>query len=170
MYRRNVCVIIFNEELRFLACQRIHEDKYQFVQGGIENGDSDILQAAYREVEEEIGLLPQDLKFISEIKPPSGDAREFRYTLHAQANLRRFGYVGQEQRLMLFYAPSSSIARVRVVPPEGSGVQQEFSRVEWMTIEEVIQRCPEEKRHIFVAVSKLALPLAQEYLHAQISA
>ncbi|KEG05593.1 putative NUDIX hydrolase, conserved [Trypanosoma grayi] len=164
MYRRNVCVVIFNEEVRFLGCQRIHEERYQFVQGGIEDWEDDTLQAAYREVEEEIGLLQEDLHFVGEILPPSGDPREFRYTLHQSSNLRRFGYVGQEQRLMLFFTTSNSIKKVRLIPPKETRALQEFSCVKWMTIENIIERCPREKRHIFVAVAKLAPPLAKAFL------
>ncbi|KAH8607063.1 NUDIX domain [Trypanosoma vivax] len=147
-----------------MACQRVREEKLQFVQGGVESDDVDLLQAALREVEEEIGLCPNDLSFVGEIKPPSGDPREFRYTLRPNANLRRFGYVGQEQRLMLFYAPASCIEKVRLVPPPESGAQQEFSRVEWMAIENIIRFCPSEKQHIFAAVARLAPPMASAFL------
>ncbi|AAZ11546.1 Nudix hydrolase 2, putative [Trypanosoma equiperdum] len=169
MYRKNVCVVIFNEDLNFLACQRIHEDKFQFVQGGVEEGDADIIRAAYREVHEEVGLFPEDLRLIGEIMPPSGDPHEFRYILHEGANLRHFGYVGQQQRLFLFYTPSSTIQRVRLVPPKGSVAKQEFSHVEWLPIDEIIERCPKEKQHIFVAVSKVAIPMAKAFLKTRSS-
>ncbi|ESL05737.1 hypothetical protein TRSC58_06602 [Trypanosoma rangeli SC58] len=167
MYRKNVCAVIFNEDLFFIGCRRIHGDRYQFVQGGIEKGDTDVLQAAYREVQEEIGLLPEDLHFVGEILPASGDPREFRYELRSTANLRRFGFQGQEQRLMLFFTQSDNIKKANLIPLKGSGALQEFSQVEWMKIEDIVERCPREKTHIFLAVAKLGLPMAKAFLQSR---
>ncbi|RNF26716.1 putative NUDIX hydrolase, conserved [Trypanosoma conorhini] len=167
MYRKNVCAIIFNEDLFFLGCKRINSDLYQFVQGGIEKRDTDLLQAAYRELQEEIGLLQEDLQFVGEILPASGDPREFRYELRSTANLRRFGFRGQEQRLMLFFTQADNIGKVNLVPPKGSGALQEFSHVEWMKIEDIIARCPKEKAHIFIAVRNLGLPMAKAFLRSR---
>ncbi|ORC91138.1 putative NUDIX hydrolase, conserved [Trypanosoma theileri] len=172
MYRKNVCVVIFNEDLNFLACQRLHQKEYQFVQGGIESKDDgdNVLNAAYREVREEIGLERYALSFVAEIPPPNGDPRAFRYTLRDGANLRRFGYIGQEQRLLLFFTPAQNIHKMSVIPPPDTDALQEFARVVWMPIEEIVERCPAEKRHIFHAVATLAPPLARAFLQKKDSA
>ncbi|KAH9584127.1 NUDIX hydrolase domain [Trypanosoma melophagium] len=171
MYRKNVCVVIFNEDLHFLGCQRIHQTEYQFVQGGVESEEDghDVLRAAYREVREEIGLDPQALCFVAEIPPPNNDPHAFRYTLRPGANLRRFGYIGQEQRLLLFFTPAQNINKMCLIPPPDSGALQEFTHVAWMTIDDILKCCPAEKRHIFHAVATLAPPLARAFLQKRAS-
>ncbi|EAN90620.1 putative Nudix hydrolase 2 [Trypanosoma cruzi] len=166
MYRKNVCVAIFNEDLRFLGCRRIQDNLFQFVQGGIEK-DADLLHAAYREVYEETSLCKEDLHFVGEVPPPSGDPREFRYELRRTSNLRNFGFQGQEQRVLLFFTDSGNIEKVNVIPPKETCAQQEFSEVHWMELREIIDRCPREKIHIFLAVAKVGVPMARAFLQSR---
>ncbi|CAC9442742.1 NUDIX hydrolase dihydroneopterin triphosphate pyrophosphohydrolase/hydrolase [Leishmania infantum JPCM5] len=164
MYRPNVCVFLFNEKMEFLGCQRMKTDHFQCVQGGIEACDVDIRLAALREVEEEIGLKPQDLIFVQEIPPPNGDPMKFAYTLASNANLRRFGYVGQKQRILLFFTPSENISKVVLIPPPELHASQEFRKVEWMPIEQLIAKSLPEKVHIFKAVGEVAPGIARAFL------
>ncbi|KAG5511969.1 hypothetical protein GH5_07921 [Leishmania sp. Ghana 2012 LV757] len=164
MYRPNVCVFLFNENVEFLGCQRMKTDHFQCVQGGIETCDVDITLAALREVKEEIGLKPEDLTFVQEISPPNGDPMSFAYTLAANANLRRFGYVGQKQRILLFFTPSENISKVTLIPPPELNASQEFRRVEWMPIEQLITKSLPEKMHIFKAVGEVAPDIARAFL------
>ncbi|KPI86689.1 putative NUDIX hydrolase dihydroneopterin triphosphate pyrophosphohydrolase/hydrolase [Leptomonas seymouri] len=167
MYRPNVCCFIFNEKLQFLGCQRMKSEHYQCVQGGIESGDHDVTLAAFREIEEEIGLKPQDLVFVQEIPPPNGDPMNFAYSLAPNANLRRVGYVGQKQRILLFYTPSANIEKVVLIPPPELHAQQEFRRVEWLSMEELTARSTPEKAHIFRSVSAVAPNLARNFLQSK---
>ncbi|GET85742.1 hypothetical protein, conserved [Leishmania tarentolae] len=164
MYRPNVCAFVFNETVEFLGCQRMGSSHFQCVQGGIEAGDADIRLAALREVEEEIGLKPKDLIFIQELPPPNGDPMSFAYTLAANANLRCFGYVGQKQRILLFFTPSENISRVVLLPPPELNASQEFQKVEWMPLDELIAKSPPEKVHIFKAVGAVAPAIARAFL------
>ncbi|CAD2216223.1 NUDIX hydrolase, conserved [Angomonas deanei] len=164
MYRSNVCAIIFNEFKQFLGCQRIHSEYYQCVQGGIEKSDHDIVLAAKREIEEEIGIPPDEVQFVCELSPPNGDTTLFRYTLAANANLRRFGYIGQQQRMLLFFMPSDKIEKVVVVPPKELRVPQEFKGVKWVDMETLKTSCSPEKKHIFETLSVLCPPVAEEFL------
>lgn len=165
MYRPNVCAILFCEDSRVLGCRRVRHTEYQFVQGGIEKKDTDIVTAALREMEEEIGLTAADVTFVAEVPPPSGNPAEFRYTLHEGANLRRFGYVGQEQRMLLFYAPSTVSSKVVLKPPASmKGVLQEFDGVEWMTFEEIVARCRPEKLELFKKLGVLCPPIIEQYV------
>ncbi|KAK7198062.1 Nudix hydrolase 2 [Novymonas esmeraldas] len=164
MYRPNVCVFLFNEKVEFLGCQRVKSEHFQCVQGGIESTDTDVTLAALREVEEEIGLKPQDLTFVQEIPPPNGDPMNFAYSLSAGANLRRFGYIGQKQRILLFFTPSANISKVVLVPPPELHALQEFRKVEWMPIEELVAKTLPEKAHIFKAVAAVAPDLARAFL------
>lgn len=54
-YRPNVGIILTNREGRLLWARRIHQDAWQFPQGGIRESETP-QQAMYRELEEEIGL------------------------------------------------------------------------------------------------------------------
>lgn len=166
MYRKNVCCFIFNECVQFLGCVRIDSAYLQCVQGGIEASDKDIVLTALREIKEEIGLNAADVRFVSEIPPPDNDPTRFRYELRPGANLRRFGYRGQEQRVLLFFMPSRGIEKVVVVPPKDQKAPQEFSRVEWVTMEALVRSCPPEKAHIFKAVAAVAPELARDFLNA----
>ncbi len=56
-YRPNVGIILTNSRGRLLWARRVHQDAWQFPQGGIRAAETPV-QAMYRELEEEIGLLP----------------------------------------------------------------------------------------------------------------
>lgn len=167
MYRKNVCSFIFNEDGLYLACFRVKGDYYQCVQGGIEASDTNIEVAARREIEEEIGLSGDDVTFVQEIAPPNGDPMKFSYLLRPQANLRRYGFIGQQQRVLLFFMPAATINKVVLVPPPQLHAQQEFSRVEWLAASELTARCPPEKVHIFETVTKLASPIVKQFLESR---
>lgn len=140
---------------------------YQFVQGGIERNDKDVVAAALREIQEEVGLTSAEVTFVQEVLPPSGDPKEFRYRLAPESNLRRrHGYEGQEQRMVLFFAPSSAIQRVVLIPPptmKGSP-QQEFDEVRWMTFAELLDKGHPEKLVLFEKLSLLTPPVMEVFL------
>lgn len=167
MYRPNVCCFIFNEKVEFLGCQRMSSEHYQCVQGGIESRDDDVALAAFREIEEEIGLKPADLIFVQEIPPPNGDPMNFSYQLSSHANLRRHGYIGQKQRILLFFTAAANIEKVVLTPPPELHALQEFRRVEWMSIDELTARSLPEKAHIFRAVAAVAPGLARTFLQSK---
>jgi putative (di)nucleoside polyphosphate hydrolase len=54
-YRPNVGIILTNRKGRLLWARRIHQDAWQFPQGGIRAQETPV-QAMFRELEEEIGL------------------------------------------------------------------------------------------------------------------
>jgi len=58
-YRKNVAAILVDHQGRILICERRKpDDAWQFPQGGVDKGETS-LQALLREVEEEVGLLPE---------------------------------------------------------------------------------------------------------------
>ncbi|CCW69027.1 unnamed protein product [Phytomonas sp. Hart1] len=164
MYRKNVCCFIFNDDLKFLGCVRIDNGQYQCVQGGIETEDMDnVLEAGLREIKEEIGLLPHDVHFVQEIQPPNGDPTVFRYKTKALKNKYK-NCIGQEQRILLFYAHESVIKKTVVIPPKELKIRREFRRVLWVSMDELCEKCPPIKTHIFKMVNELAIPIAKDYL------
>ncbi len=63
-FRPNVGIILTNEQGQVLWARRIGQDSWQFPQGGI-NGDETPEEAMYRELNEEIGLQPEDVTILS---------------------------------------------------------------------------------------------------------
>ncbi|MDO4223081.1 MAG: RNA pyrophosphohydrolase [Acinetobacter sp.] len=63
-FRPNVGIILANERGQVLWAKRIGHDAWQFPQGGIQYGESPE-QALYRELREEVGLLPEHVEIIA---------------------------------------------------------------------------------------------------------
>lgn len=62
-YRANVGIILCNADCQLLWAKRIRQRSWQFPQGGIQP-DETAEQAMYRELNEEIGLLPRHVEII----------------------------------------------------------------------------------------------------------
>lgn len=170
MFRRNVAVVIFNEDSQVLACYRKDRKGWQCVQGGID-GDEDVIAAAWREIEEEIGLTADHgVQFVCTVQPPHGDATKLRYLLpkFASPKLRAEGYIGQQQEIVLFFAPRIAAESVRLIPSQedciARGIKQEFRRVEWMTWEDFLPKTGDIRRHIFSYMAIATPPLMTVFL------
>lgn len=66
-FRPNVGIILCNKQNEVLWAQRAQHDSWQFPQGGINKNESP-LQAALRELKEEVGLDPQHVEIIGKTK------------------------------------------------------------------------------------------------------
>jgi putative (di)nucleoside polyphosphate hydrolase len=62
-YRPNVGIILCNQRNEVFWGKRVHEHAWQFPQGGIKYGETPE-QAMYRELYEEVGLLPAHVRVI----------------------------------------------------------------------------------------------------------
>ncbi len=62
-YRPNVAIVIYRDDGRVFWAKRVHNDGWQFPQGGMRS-DETPLEAMYRELREETGLLPQHVEVI----------------------------------------------------------------------------------------------------------
>jgi 8-oxo-dGTP pyrophosphatase MutT (NUDIX family) len=171
MWRRNVVAVIFNEEGHVLGCNRKDRKGWQCVQGGVEDNDSELVAAAWREIDEEVGLLEKDhhVEFVAAIPPPNNDPTILRYRFpkYAAPGLQAQGYVGQQQELLLFFAPKESIKFVRLVPtPEhvAAGAKQEFRSVAWLSFEDFIPKTSDFKLHIFTHMHSASWPVIVEFL------
>ena len=60
-FRPNVGIMLADSKGRLLWAKRVGQDAWQFPQGGINHNESP-RQAMFRELREEIGLLPQQVK------------------------------------------------------------------------------------------------------------
>jgi putative (di)nucleoside polyphosphate hydrolase len=66
-YRPNVGIILCNAKNEVFWGKRIREHSWQFPQGGIKRGETPE-QAMYRELHEEVGLLPEHVRILGRTK------------------------------------------------------------------------------------------------------
>jgi putative (di)nucleoside polyphosphate hydrolase len=64
-YRANVGIILSNDDGRVFWARRVGQNAWQFPQGGIDRGESP-LDAMYRELFEETGLLPEHVEVVAQ--------------------------------------------------------------------------------------------------------
>src|SRR3954465_6809169 len=91
-YRPNVGIVLCNGRNEVFWGKRVREHSWQFPQGGIKHGETPV-QAMYRELREETGLMPGHVKIL-------GRTRDWlRYEVPAQWLKRdwRGNYRGQKQ-------------------------------------------------------------------------
>ena len=62
-YRHNVAIVLVNQQGQVFLAKRKNMDVWQFPQGGLLHGESSE-DAMYRELEEEVGLLPHHVRLI----------------------------------------------------------------------------------------------------------
>ncbi|WP_026957664.1 MULTISPECIES: RNA pyrophosphohydrolase [Aliagarivorans] len=63
-YRPNVGIVICNQRGQVLWARRYGQHSWQFPQGGVDEGET-AEQAMYRELHEEVGLEPKDVKILA---------------------------------------------------------------------------------------------------------
>ena len=63
-FRANVGIVLFNRDGKLFWARRAGMDAWQFPQGGIME-DEDIEKAMYRELREEVGLLPEHVQIVA---------------------------------------------------------------------------------------------------------
>ncbi len=66
-FRRNVGMIILNDDNQVFWAKRVRQKAWQFPQGGVDKDES-ATQAMYRELKEETGLLPEHVELIASTK------------------------------------------------------------------------------------------------------
>ena len=76
-FRANVGIILCNEEDRVFWARRVGRSGWQFPQGGVQRDES-VEQAMYRELREEVGLLPEHVEVLGSTR------RWLRYRLPEQ--------------------------------------------------------------------------------------
>lgn len=63
-YRPNVGIVITNRKGQVLWARRVRQNSWQFPQGGVDLGENPI-DAMYRELYEELGLKPENVKILA---------------------------------------------------------------------------------------------------------
>lgn len=144
MYRPNAAVIVTDGNGRVLLCERADmPGAVQTVQGGIDEGETP-LEAARRELEEEIGLKPSQFEIIGSVP------ETFKYVWPPEVLARvrderpDAPHIGQEQTIFL----------ARVAPDAAFDLDahvREFSRVWWGTPQEMVDGAWEYKKPVLRA-------------------
>ncbi len=155
-YRPNVGIIISNQAGQVLWARRIGQHSWQFPQGGINSGETPE-QAMYRELYEEVGLKPQDVKIVATSRG------WLRYRLPKR--LIREGTdpvcIGQKQRwfLLRLTSPSDSVNLAACGHPE-------FDEWRWVSYWYPVRQVVSFKRDVYRKAMKefvqLALPVNKE--------
>lgn len=91
-YRPNVGIILCNPRNEVFWGKRIREHSWQFPQGGIKQGESPE-QAMFRELEEEVGLLPNHVRILGRTR----DWLHYDVPTHWVKREWRGSYRGQKQ-------------------------------------------------------------------------
>ena len=96
-YRPNVGIVLLNARNEVFWGKRVGQHSWQFPQGGIQHGESPE-QAMYRELQEEVGLLPEHVQIIGRTRDwlRYDVPEEFLRRQHA-TRIHRAAYRGQKQ-------------------------------------------------------------------------
>ncbi len=86
-YRANVALVLCNRRSQVLWARRIRHDGWQFPQGGVDSDETSD-EAAYRELEEELGLKPAHVRLICSTKT------WFKYDETARTAITHFAHSG----------------------------------------------------------------------------
>jgi len=121
-YRKNVGLIVLNQKNQLLVCKRVGKRTWQFPQGGIDEGESE-LKAAYRELHEEVGIKQNEVKVVHKSN------HWYRYDLPIEyrkrtKSMRKFK--GQTQKWYMFKATKDLTVNLLNEMP------QEFIDYKWV--------------------------------------
>jgi len=96
-YRPNVGIVLLNGSNEVFWGKRVGQHSWQFPQGGIQHGESPE-EAMYRELHEEVGLLPEHVQIIGRTRDwLRYDVPEEFLRRQAASRMQRASYRGQKQ-------------------------------------------------------------------------
>ena len=154
-YRANIGIVIANEKKQILLAKRYKQDAWQLPQGGIDKGETE-LEALYRELDEEIGLAPDQVELIA--KTP----KWLRYDLPME-HVRRSQKplcVGQKQVWFLLKL-SSSDSEISL----DSHVKVEFDDWKWVDYWVPVDKVINFKKEVYEDMLKTLAPILFDNKH-----
>ncbi len=156
-YRPNVGMMIINKEGLVWMGLRIKSEgqayRFQMPQGGIDKGETP-LTAVYREMREETGLKPSDVRLVTAAK------KWYKYDL--PENVRRKRSIrGQRQKWFLFLLTGSE-KKINLT----TDTYQEFVGYEWMKPDAVIEKVVPFKQDVYRQVVAEFEPYIQKMKQA----
>ena len=148
-YRLNVGLIIVNTYGKVLICKRKNSNQWQFPQGGIDEGESPI-EAAKREIFEEVGIKPSKIKVLGKIK----DWVKYKIPKElAKKSFKKKGIVGQKQKWFIFKVKSEACISF-VNDPDN-----EFDDFAWVSYWHPIALIVSFKKEVYRSVLAELLPI-----------
>lgn len=156
-YRPNVGIIICNRKGQVFWARRINRDGWQFPQGGISRNET-LLDAMYRELQEETGLMQEQVRMVAHTKQwlhydlPN---RYLRRQTRSQ-NRKRPQFKGQKQVWFLLELLEDD----SVVNLEAGLVNPEFDTWRWVETHVALDNIVDFKRSVY----QQALSELSEYL------
>lgn len=152
-YRPNVGLILVNPQGKVFWGKRVHQDAWQFPQGGIQRQETP-QQAAFRELREEVGLRPADVRVLGRTK------EWLRYQLPPQfvRHHKEPVCIGQKQIWFLLglVGPESHIRLDLDETPE-------FENYRWVDWWVPVQEVVEFKRNVYQQALTELEPYLQQF-------
>ncbi|MGB0957345.1 MAG: RNA pyrophosphohydrolase [Litorivicinus sp.] len=146
-FRLNVGMVLMNARGQVFWGQRPRNAGSQFPQGGVDEGES-AEQAMYRELREETGLNPDDVKVL-------GRTQDWvRYHLPRRFRRKPPGCVGQKQKWFLLELISDDSAI-----HFDTGTKAEFAGFEWVSWWYPVGQVVPFKRDVYRRVLSEMLPI-----------
>jgi putative (di)nucleoside polyphosphate hydrolase len=146
-YRPNVGMIVANPQGQVLWARRVGQQAWQFPQGGIQERESPE-EALYRELNEEIGLLPEHVQIV-------GCTRGWlRYKLPRRLLRQKSShFVGQKQKwfLLKMLADDQSVSFTHSDTPE-------FDFWQWVTYWYPLSQVVQFKKDVYRRAMKELVP------------
>lgn len=138
-FRAGVAVILINNRKHVLWTKRVGQNAWQFPQGGMLPGESPE-QAMYRELEEEVGLKPEDV----EVLACSKEWLRYRLPRHMIRYYSKPVCIGQKQKwyLLRLLADESAIRFDHTDSPE-------FDAYRWVKYWYPLRRVIPFKRRVY---------------------
>lgn len=153
-FRPNVAIVLMNEERRVFWAQRANSDGWQFPQGGMRTDETPI-EAMYRELEEETGLMPHHVNLIGSTPGWLRYRLPRRYQRHYSKPL----CIGQKQVwfLLQFLGDDSVIRFDHCETPE-------FCKYKWVDFWYPVNNVIRFKRSVYQKALGLLEPMAESHL------
>ena len=147
-YRPNVGMIVVNKLSQVLWAKRLgKQDAWQFPQGGIDEGESPE-EAVYRELHEEVGLLPESVRMLGETQ----GWLKYELPEHMARRSSSVGFLGQKQKWFLLELTTSD-DKVNLE----SGPSPEFQEWKWVSYWYPVSKIVDFKREVYrSALAQLA--------------
>jgi len=148
-YRCGVGIILVNANRQVFLGKRLGMDAWQFPQGGVRQKET-LEEAMYRELQEEVGLFPQDVKIIAQSQD------WLRYELPKRLIRRRTKpiCIGQKQKwfLLNFISAATKINLLATDDPE-------FDSWAWVSYWYPLRQIISFKRKVYESVMQEFAPL-----------
>ena len=162
-YRPNVGIVICNSKGEVFWARRINDDGWQFPQGGVSRNEG-LVEAMYRELEEETGLRSNQVKLVAHTK------QWLHYDLPAKLlkNQRRRSQLGQRKRVS-FKGQKQVWFLVELIDDDSAvnlktGLEQpEFADWRWVKTSHAIDNIVDFKRSVY----KKAMEELEQFLPSQ---